>query len=146
MAGHSVYLWSRPLADEFDIRIEIHQLPPGTSKWNKIGYRLLSFITQNTRAKPSPGYRATSIDRPDNRMNRLERLMQSRHQLSQGGSQAEWRASTSDAPFPTANGITQLLIQLNFTKRLFPDGREASAKRVKSLNRRCCRETAAISS
>jgi Rhodopirellula transposase DDE domain len=73
------------LADEFDIRIQIHRLPPGTSKWNKVGHRLLSFITQNTRAKPSAGYRATSIDRPDNRTNRLEGLMQSRHQLSQGG-------------------------------------------------------------
>jgi hypothetical protein len=27
-------------------------LPPGTSKWNKIEHRLLSFITKNWRGKP----------------------------------------------------------------------------------------------
>jgi len=27
-------------------------IPPGTSKWNKIEYRLFSFISQNWRGKP----------------------------------------------------------------------------------------------
>jgi Rhodopirellula transposase DDE domain len=40
------------LADELGILIEVHRLPPGTSKWNKIEHHLFSFITQNWRAKP----------------------------------------------------------------------------------------------
>src|SRR4029077_17194060 len=34
------------------------QLPPGTSKWNKIEHRLFSFITINWRGKPLRSYRA----------------------------------------------------------------------------------------
>jgi hypothetical protein len=45
------------LADELGISIEVHHLPPGTSKWNKIEHRLFSFITQNWRAKPLVSYR-----------------------------------------------------------------------------------------
>ena len=33
-------------------RREVHHLPPGTSKWNKIEHRLFSFITKNWRGKP----------------------------------------------------------------------------------------------
>jgi hypothetical protein len=40
------------LADELGISIEVHHLPPGTSKWNKIEHRLFSFTSQNWRAKP----------------------------------------------------------------------------------------------
>ena len=36
---------------------EVHHLPPGTSKWNKIEHRLFSFITQNWRATPLVSYR-----------------------------------------------------------------------------------------
>ena len=53
-------LWKRELqklADELGITIEVHHLPPGTSKWNKIEHRLFSFITQNWRAKPLVSYR-----------------------------------------------------------------------------------------
>ena len=45
------------LADELGLSIEVHHLPPGTSKWNKIEHRLFSFITQNWRAKPLVSYR-----------------------------------------------------------------------------------------
>lgn len=45
------------LADELGLSIEVHHLPPGTSKWNKIEHRLFSFITQNWRAKPLISYR-----------------------------------------------------------------------------------------
>jgi len=45
------------LANELGITIEVHHLPPGTSKWNKIEHRLFSFITQNWRAKPLVSYR-----------------------------------------------------------------------------------------
>ena len=45
------------LADELDLSIEVHHLPPGTSKWNKIEHRLFSFVTQNWRAKPLVSYR-----------------------------------------------------------------------------------------
>jgi hypothetical protein len=37
--------WQR-LANELDISIEVHHLPPETRKWNKIEHRLFSFITQ----------------------------------------------------------------------------------------------------
>ena len=58
--GSRVRLWKRELqrlADELVISIEVHHLPPGTSKWNKIEHRLFSFITQNWRAKPLVSYR-----------------------------------------------------------------------------------------
>jgi Rhodopirellula transposase DDE domain len=58
--GSRVRLWKlelQRLVDELDISIEVHHLPPGTSKWNKIEHRLFSFITQNWRAKPLISYR-----------------------------------------------------------------------------------------
>ena len=58
--GSRVRLWKlelQRLADELNISIEVHHLPPGTSKWNKIEHRLFSFITQNWRAKPLVSYR-----------------------------------------------------------------------------------------
>jgi transposase len=58
--GSRVRLWKRELqrlADELGLSIEVHHLPPGTSKWNKIEHRLFSFITHNWRAKPLLSYR-----------------------------------------------------------------------------------------
>jgi Rhodopirellula transposase DDE domain len=58
--GSRVRLWKRELqqlANELGIQIEVHHLPPGTSKWNKIEHRLFSFITQNWRATPLVSYR-----------------------------------------------------------------------------------------
>jgi len=57
--GYRVRLWKRELqrlADEIGVAIEVHHLPPGTSKWNKIEHRLFSFISQNWRAKPLVSY------------------------------------------------------------------------------------------
>jgi len=57
--GSRVRLWKvelQRLADELGIAIEVHHLPPGTSKWNKIEHRLFSFITMNWRAKPLVSY------------------------------------------------------------------------------------------
>ncbi len=57
--GSRVRLWKlelQKLADETGLRIEVHHLPPGTSKWNKIEHRLFSFISQNWRAKPLVSY------------------------------------------------------------------------------------------
>jgi transposase len=53
--GSRVRLWKlalQRLADELGIAIEVHHLPPGTSKWNKIEHRLFSFISMNWRARP----------------------------------------------------------------------------------------------
>src|SRR3954462_12884658 len=53
--GVRVRLWKRELqrlANELGIDIEVHHLPPGTSKWNKIEHRLFSFISMNWRATP----------------------------------------------------------------------------------------------
>ena len=58
--GSRVRLWKRELqklADQLGIKIVVHHLPPGTSKWNKIEHRLFSFISQNWRAQPLISYR-----------------------------------------------------------------------------------------
>jgi hypothetical protein len=58
--GSRVRLWKlelQRLADELGIDIEVHHLPPGTSKWNKIEHRLFSFISMNWRAQPLVSYR-----------------------------------------------------------------------------------------
>jgi hypothetical protein len=57
--GSRVRLWKRELqklADQTGLKIDVHHLPPGTSKWNKIEHRLFSFISQNWRAKPLVSY------------------------------------------------------------------------------------------
>jgi hypothetical protein len=59
--GSRVRLWKRELqafADETGLTIEVHHLPPGTSKWNKIEHRLFSFISQNWRAQPLVSHQA----------------------------------------------------------------------------------------
>jgi hypothetical protein len=58
--GVRVRLWKwelQRLANELGIAIEVHHLPPGTSKWNKIEHRLFSFISMNWRATPLVSYR-----------------------------------------------------------------------------------------
>ena len=53
--GSRLRLWKwelQRLADETGLTLEVHHLPPGTSKWNKIEHRLFSFISQNWRGKP----------------------------------------------------------------------------------------------
>jgi hypothetical protein len=58
--GSRVKLWKRELqrlATEIGIAINVHHLPPGTSKWNKIEHRLFSYISQNWRAVPLVSYR-----------------------------------------------------------------------------------------
>ena len=58
--GSRVRLWKlelQRLADETGLAVEVHHLPPGTSKWNKIEHRLFSFITQNWRARPLVSYK-----------------------------------------------------------------------------------------
>ena len=58
--GSRVRLWKRELqrlADEPDIDIAVHRLPPGTSKWNKIERRLFSFASMNWKAQPLVSYR-----------------------------------------------------------------------------------------
>jgi hypothetical protein len=58
--GSRVRLWKRELqrlTNELGIDINVHHLPPGTSKWNKIEHRLFSFISMNWRAKPLVSYR-----------------------------------------------------------------------------------------
>lgn len=53
--GSRLRLWKwelQRLADQTGLCIQVHHLPPGTSKWNKIEHRLFSFISQNWRGKP----------------------------------------------------------------------------------------------
>jgi hypothetical protein len=58
--GVRLRLWKselQTLANELDLAIEVHHLPPGTSKWNQIEHRLFSFISMNWRARPLISYR-----------------------------------------------------------------------------------------
>jgi hypothetical protein len=58
--GVRIRLWKselQRLANERGIDVEVHHLPPGTSKWNKIEHRLFSFISMNWRATPLVSYR-----------------------------------------------------------------------------------------
>ena len=60
--GSRVKLWKRELqtlANELGIKITVHHLPPGTSKWNKIEHRLFSprVTARGWRAKPLVSYR-----------------------------------------------------------------------------------------
>jgi len=58
--GSRLRLWKtelQSLADEIGLAIEVHHLPPGTSKWNAIEHRLFSFISMNWRAWPLVSYR-----------------------------------------------------------------------------------------
>ncbi len=45
-------------ADDAKLRIRVSHFPPGTSKWNKIEYRLFCHITQNWRGKPLCSFEA----------------------------------------------------------------------------------------
>jgi Rhodopirellula transposase DDE domain len=58
--GARLRLWKselQTLANELALVIEVHHLPPGTSKWNQIEHRLFSFISMNWRARPLISYR-----------------------------------------------------------------------------------------
>jgi hypothetical protein len=58
--GYRARLWKielQLLANEIRIPITVCHLLPGTSKWNKIEHRLLSFIALNSRGKPQRSFR-----------------------------------------------------------------------------------------
>jgi len=53
--GHRTRLWKvalRELSNSLKLNMTVCHFPPGTSKWNKIEYRLFSFISQNWRGRP----------------------------------------------------------------------------------------------
>ena len=53
--GYRSRVWKHELqkfADDLNLRIRVSHFPFGTSKWNKIEYRLFCHITQNWRGKP----------------------------------------------------------------------------------------------
>jgi transposase len=58
--GYRLHLWKlelQRLATEERLHITVCHFPPGTSKWNKVEHRLLSFISMNWRGKPLTDYR-----------------------------------------------------------------------------------------
>jgi Rhodopirellula transposase DDE domain len=99
--GYRVRLWKREvqrLADEAGIAIEVHYLPPGTSKWNKIEHRLFSFISQNWRAKPLVSYQVIvdlichHLDRSRGALRaRRQYISQGRHRLRRRNSRPQHR-------------------------------------------------------
>ena len=59
--GSRVRLWKielQQLSNELGIPIRVSHFPPGTSKWNKIEYRLFSHITMNWRGQPLVSHEA----------------------------------------------------------------------------------------
>jgi hypothetical protein len=57
--GSRLRLWKlelQKLADETGLALSICHFPPGTSKWNKIEHRLVSFISSNWRGEPLRDY------------------------------------------------------------------------------------------
>jgi len=53
--GYRNRLWKYELqkfSNKTGLIIQVHHLPPGTSKWNKIEHRLFSFISQNWKGRP----------------------------------------------------------------------------------------------
>src|SRR5271169_2034659 len=87
--GSRVRLWKlelQHLADELGISIEVHHLPPGTSKWNKIEHRPV--LVHNPKlARQTAGQlsRHRRTDRRHDHQNRLDGSMRTRQQpLSQG--------------------------------------------------------------
>jgi len=54
-------LWKvalQQLADDIGLALTVSHFPRGTSKWNKVEYRLFSFITNNRRGKPLVSHQA----------------------------------------------------------------------------------------
>ena len=89
------------LADELGLAIEVHHLPPGTSKWNKIEHKLFAFVSMNWRAKPLVSYRVIVdlIGRPQPRQGSPSTANSTtpntpKRSLSPTG---RWRGSTSAA-------------------------------------------------
>ena len=59
--GDRTRLWKvslQALADELGLPLSVSHFPPGTSQWNQIEHRLLSFITQNWRGRPLVSHQA----------------------------------------------------------------------------------------
>jgi hypothetical protein len=57
--GWRLRLWKLELqifADDTGLPISVSHFPPGTSKWNKIEHRLVSFISSNWRGEPLRDY------------------------------------------------------------------------------------------
>ncbi len=57
--GYRLRLWKlelQKLADDTALSIQVCHFPPGTSKWNKVGHRLFSFISSNWRGQPLRDY------------------------------------------------------------------------------------------
>ncbi len=95
-----VRLWKielQGLATELGIDIEVHQLPPGTRKWNQIEHKLFSFISMNWPAKSLVSYRVI-VARPS---------------IPKGSSSpsSRWRTSTSPVPTSVENGATPSILK-----------------------------------
>ena len=59
--GYRLRAWKlhlQALADQLQVPIPVCHYPPGTSKWNKIEHRLISFISLNWKGKPLVSYEA----------------------------------------------------------------------------------------
>jgi hypothetical protein len=57
--GYRLRLWKmelQKLADSTALLIMVCHFPPGTSKWNKVEHRLISFISSNWRGEPLRDY------------------------------------------------------------------------------------------
>ncbi len=129
--GSRLRLWKyelQGLADEIALAIEVHHLPPGTSKWNSIEHRLFSFISMNWRAKPLVSYRVIvdliSATTTTSGLTVHCELDQSHYPKGVAVSEDpknRWPPSTSPATTSMANGTTPSNLATTQMKQLFPD-------------------------
>ena len=54
--GYRTRAWKAELAVETGLELTCCHFPPGTSKWNKVEYRLFSHITMNWRGRQLTSY------------------------------------------------------------------------------------------
>ena len=98
------------MSDELGIVIRVSHFPPGTSKWNKVEYRLFSFISINWRGRPLRSYE-TVVNLIANTTNRgglvvRARLDKRRYPTDKKITARSSRRSTSSPTNGTATGTT----------------------------------------
>ena len=106
------------------LAISVHHLSPGTSKWNKIEHRLLSFISMNWRAKPLLSHQVIVdlIGSTTTETGLTVRCELDTKAYPKVIAQIEtWPRSTSYATHFTATGIIRSYRVITQVRRLIPD-------------------------
>ena len=96
--------------DRSKLRITVCHFPPGTSKWNKVEHRLLSYISMNWRGRPLTDYQTvvSLIAATTTRMGLIVKVRLDKKIYQRGikVSAKELRSLRSTVMISTRNGIT----------------------------------------